>query len=195
MSFIFQEGDFSSYSNVNLYESRGAILGTTYYQQAKTTVFISHKHNDLKDLKGIIGFLENNYNVKAYIDSQDPSMPKKISDETAKIIKDRINRCKKFILLATNNAIESKWCNWELGYGDTQKYRDHIALFPMKPRGSYDYQYKGSEYLLIYPYISYYNGTEKYRNGSFITQGYYVNQLSDDGSSTIITPLSTWLNT
>ena len=148
-----------------------------------------------EDLKGIIGFLENNYNVKAYIDSQDPSMPKKISDETAKIIKDRINRCKKFILLATNNAIESKWCNWELGYGDAKKYRDHIALFPMKPRGSYDYQYKGSEYLLIYPYISYYNGTEKYRNGSFITQGYYVNQLSDDGSSTIITPLSTWLNT
>ena len=63
----------------------------------------------------------------------------------------------------------------------------------MKPKGAYDSQYKGNEYLLLYPYISYYNGTEKYRDGSPISQGYYVNQLSDDGSSTIITPLSTWL--
>lgn len=43
----------------------------------KTTVFISHKHDDLDEIKGLIGLLERKYNVKAYIDSLDKSMSKK----------------------------------------------------------------------------------------------------------------------
>lgn len=38
----------------------------------RTTMFISHKHDDLK---GIIGFLETNYNIKTYIDSRNSRMP------------------------------------------------------------------------------------------------------------------------
>ena len=56
----------------------------------------------------LIGLLERKYNIKAYIDSLDKSMPKKTSGETASKIKQRINRCNKFILLATNGAVESK---------------------------------------------------------------------------------------
>lgn len=192
MKKIFQEGDFSAYAKINLNESREVISEISHYQQAKTTVFISHKHDDLEDLKGIIGFLESKYNVKAYIDSQDPTMPKVISAETAKRIKNRINQCHKFILLATNGAVESKWCNWELGYGDAMKYRQHIALFPMKPEGTYDYQYKGNEYMQIYPYIAYYNGTEIHSNGLHISEGYYVCYKSDDGRKTTIIPLNDW---
>ena len=65
-------------------------------------------------------------------------------------------------------AIDSKWCNWELGYGDAQKFKAHIALFPLKPKGSYDYLYKGAEYLSLYPYICYEDGTDKYDNGAYI---------------------------
>lgn len=187
---IFQQGEFRAYSNISLNESRTEVPEILHYASAKTTVFISHKHDELDDLKGVIGFLQNKYNVKAYIDSQDPSMPKVTSAETATRIKDRISKCDKFILLATNGAIDSKWCNWELGFGDARKFKDHIALFPMKPEGTYDRDYKGNEYMRIYPYILYFDGTEKYTNGDPIAKGYYVREESKYGNC--ITPLNEW---
>lgn len=189
MKTIFEQDEFSKYSNVNIYASRGIIQEQSIYSKT-TTVFISHKHDDLDDLKGLIGFLENEYGVKAYIDSRDPSMPKKTSGETATNIKNRIKKCDKFILLATNSAVESKWCNWELGYGDAQKYREHIALFPMKPKDASDFEYRGSEYMQIYPYICYFNVTETYTNGNPIIKGYYVRYKEND--SYYITPLENW---
>lgn len=77
------------------------------YQILQTTVFISHRHDDLNDLKGVLGFLEKSFNVKVYIDSRDPSLPKKPSAKTARNIKDRIQKCDKFTLLATNGTIGS----------------------------------------------------------------------------------------
>ena len=168
------------------------ILEHSQYGSRKTTVFISHKHDDLEDLKGLLGMLQQKYGVKVYIDSQDPTMPKVTSKETAINIKKRIKQCDKFILLATNGAIESKWCNWELGYGDAEKYKENIVLFPMKPKGASDYEYKGSEYMSIYPFISYYNGTEKYTNGNDVPRGYYVTEVKNNINH--ITPLSEWLN-
>ena len=193
MKTIFEQGYFATYANVRLDEARGSLpfAPAEYgYGYRKTTVFISHKHDDLEDLKGLLGFLERTYNVKVYIDSKDPSMPKITSAKTAENIKDRIKRCDKFILLATNSAIESKWCNWELGYGDAQKFRKHIALFPLKPKGANDSGYKGSEYMSLYPYISYYDGTEQYTNGSPIRRGYYV-RWYEDGKN-YITSLDDW---
>jgi len=191
MKKIFEQGAFSPYSKVRLDEARSSVLQHSQYGIRKTTVFISHKHDDLEDLKGVLGFLQGNYDVKVYIDSKDPMMPKITSKETALNIRERIKQCDKFILLATNGAIESKWCNWELGYGDAKKYKDHIALFPLKPKGTYDSAYKGSEYMSIYPYVSYYDGTEKYDNGDLIPQGYYVCVQEKD--TNYITPLSEWL--
>lgn len=191
MRTIFEQGAFSSYSQVSLNESRSSVLQHSQYGVRKTTVFISHKHDDLEDLKGVLGFLQRIYDVKVYIDSQDPTMPKVTSAETALNIRKRIKQCDKFILLATNGAIESKWCNWELGYGDAQKYKDHIALFPIKPKGTYDSAYKGSEYMSIYPYVSYCDGTERYTNGNLIPRGYYV--CTQEEYSNRIIPLGDWL--
>ena len=187
---IFEQGRFNAYSRVRLDEARSPFLEHSQYEASKTTVFISHKHDDLEDLKGVLGFLQEKYDVKVYIDSQDPTMPKVTSAETALNIKDRIKQCDKFILLATNGAVESKWCNWELGYGDAQKYREHIALFPMKPKGTDDDTYKGAEYMDIYPYITYYYGTEKYKDGRSISRGYYVSRIKD--GTNYLTPLGDW---
>lgn len=143
MKRIFDSREFRHYQISSLYESRGAISSGTMYA-SYTTVFLSHKHDDLDDLKDVIGFLQTQYGVKVYIDSRDPSMPPFTSGETAINIKNRIKQCNKFILLATNGAVESKWCNWELGFGDAQKFKDHIAIFPIKPSGA---TYKGTEYM------------------------------------------------
>lgn len=71
------------------------------------SVFISHKHSDRSRLKGLLGLLKNTYGVRVYIDSMDSSMPKKTSDITAKRFRTKIKGCDRFILLATDKAVES----------------------------------------------------------------------------------------
>ena len=115
----------------------------------KITIFLSHKHNETEELEATISFLKQ-FGVEIYVDWMDEEMPKHTSGKTADRIKKKIKENDKFILLATDGAVESKWCNWELGFGDAQKYIDKIAVLPVKK----DYgQYNGSEYLQIYPYI------------------------------------------
>lgn len=102
-------------------------------------------------------------------------MPRVTSGKTASKIKTRIRQCDKFILLATNSAVESKWCNWELGYGDSQKFDNNdIAILPLKKADMTDSAYKGNEYMQIYPYIAYYEGFELYTNGNHVK---YVCQI------------------
>lgn len=129
MARILKQGEFKNYAVTSLERAYSPIQESFTYEKKLVTVFISHKHDDLEDLKGVLGFLEKNYNVKVYIDSRDSSMPKMTSSKTAEKLKSRIEICNKFILLATNSAIDSKWCNWELGYGDANKFQENIALF------------------------------------------------------------------
>ncbi|TKT85305.1 hypothetical protein [Dyadobacter frigoris] len=60
-----------------------------------------------------MGLLKN-IGAQVYIDSMDNKMPSQTSGETATRIKEVIKHCKKFILLATNKAIESYWCLFQL---------------------------------------------------------------------------------
>lgn len=186
MRQLFERGSFSNYritdSQLNEVRSETRSFSEGGRISYKTTIFLSHKHSDLEDLKDIIGFLRRYYNVDVYIDSMDTEMPKETSGETAQRIKKIIVECDRFVLLATDAAIESKWCNWELGFGDAHKYRDKIALFPLKEKNSYDYQYKGNEYMQIYPFIAFYDGTEYYNNGEPIERGYYVCYYIQEGT-------------
>ena len=101
MRTIFEQGSLHKYSQVRLDESMAQILKHSEYGVQKTTVFISHKHDDLADLKGLLGFLEQEYGVKVYMDSRDPSMPQITSAETALNIRERIKGCDKFIMTKT----------------------------------------------------------------------------------------------
>ncbi len=56
----------------------------------------------------------------------------------------------------------------------------------MKPKDTYDGAYRGSEYMSIYPYVAYYDGTEKYTDGDLIPQGYYVR--TQEKNTNYITP-------
>lgn len=193
MREIFEESYFKHYSVGSLTNARGQIKEYSIYGERVVTVFISHKHDDLESLKGFIGFLEKEYHVKAYIDSRDSGMPKVTSGITAKNIKDRITKCRKFILLATNGAIESKWCNWELGFGDAKKNEYHnLAILPLKHAGKSDSEYKGFEYMSIYPSIVRYDSWDKYSDGNSITPGYYVRIKDDRNNTNYITPLGEW---
>ena len=113
-------------------------------------VFLSHKHSDIKILENVI-FLLKNLNSSVYVDWNDEGMPSTTSRYTAMRIKQKIRECNKFILLATEDAIASKWCNWELGYGDAYHYINNIAIMPITEKT--DDIFSGNEYLNIYPVI------------------------------------------
>lgn len=155
---------------------------------SKTKVFLSHKHGETETLNGTISFLKD-VGFSIYVDWMDEGMPKSTCGLTAKRIKEKIKENDKFILLATEGAINSKWCNWELGLGDAAKYIENIAILPVVK----DHQsYSGSEYLEIYPHIEYENGLNKFVNGNSISKGYYVKYPAVNGSHKIV-ELSEWL--
>lgn len=191
-SDYFISGHFDSYKITSLSIARSD-PANYYTANKRVTVFISHKHEDLSDLMGVIGFLEKQYGVRCYIDGLDQTMPAVTSAETASKIKNRIKACDKFMLLATTKAIDSKWCNWELGYGDSQKFqRDSLAIFPIKMKLESNADFKGNEYMDLYPTVVFRDGMTKYRDGSMIEKDYYVKTKSQDGSF-VLTPLSRWL--
>jgi predicted peroxiredoxin len=193
---IFERGFFNSDKlekaviNESLSETR--TFSFKNQTQYKPTVFLCHKHSDLEDLQGVMGMLKEN-GAKIYIDSMDNKMPDQTSGETAQRIKDVIKYCKKFILLATEKAIESYWCNWELGIGDTHRFIENIAILPVKEKGTSDYDYKGNEYLQIYPRIDFYEKSFYNIWGEHIEAGYYVKKPENKEGEIIITPLKDWL--
>lgn len=89
--------------------------------------------------------------ISIYVDWADETMPEKTNGITAQKIKRQIYRNDKFVLLATNSAITSKWCNWEVGIGDIYKLSSRkIALLPLAENSGV---WNGNEYLQIYPRI------------------------------------------
>lgn len=119
------------------------------YLTKGTYVFISHKHEEDEYVYRLREILKR-YGFEGYVDWEDDDMPTTTSGETALLLKDKIKKSRKFILIATESAIESKWCNWEVGFADAHKYIDHIALLPIRKEFE---NYKGEEYLQIYPSI------------------------------------------
>lgn len=153
----------------------------------KTKIFLSHKHDEVQELEGAIAFLKS-FGVDIYVDWLDQGMPKNTSGQTAVRIKEKIKENHKFILLATESAINSKWCNWELGLGDAAKYIDHIAILPVRRNFG---EFTGSEYLQIYPYIEFLE-TSAFLKGNYKSRGAYVVFPSVNGNDKVV-PLEVWL--
>jgi hypothetical protein len=128
-------------------------------------VFLSHSHHD-EDLIEEARLLLADQGVKCYIDRNDSNMPKKTSHETARLLKQKIEKCNKFIILASNNSLNSKWVPWELGYADNIKGLNNIAILAIADNFG---QWKGSEYMGLYSTI------EKSNNGNL---GVFLPQIN-----------------
>ena len=156
-TFENEKGNNILFSYINESKSRDSL-------SSETTIFLSHKHDEVEILKDAIALLKK-YGVNVYIDHLDEEMPKHTSGITAAKLKKKIKDNKKFILLATERAIASKWCNWELGYGDAHKYINNIALLVVKDDNT---NWSGNEYLHIYPIICLkYNWSDEYYQVEF----------------------------
>lgn len=113
---------------------------------AEKTIFLSHSHKDREHALGLKHFFANE-GIDLYIDWQDSSMPRITNHETAIKIKDRIKELNFFMMLATENAINSKWVPWEVGVADSSKAYEKILIIPVKKELS---DFSGSEYLDVY---------------------------------------------
>ena len=117
---------------------------------AETSVFLSHSHVDKTIVEQAVTFLRT-LNAEAYVDWMDETMSERPDGVTGQKIKAKILANDKFILLATEAAVISKWCNWEVGIGDAYKlHNDKICLLPLADNRGH---WTGNEYLQIYPRI------------------------------------------
>lgn len=112
----------------------------------QATVFLSHSHDDADLIEPFLIRLSEE-GVLVYVDWQDPTMPRMTNPETASRLKARIQLCHKFMLLATNNALDSRWVPWELGIADSQNGMANVAIIPVEDTGR---TWKGNEYVGIY---------------------------------------------
>ncbi|MDP9314784.1 MAG: toll/interleukin-1 receptor domain-containing protein [Chloroflexota bacterium] len=115
--------------------------------RARVTIFLSHSHKDKDLVLGFINLLGSNSQISIYVDWQDSTMPRITNRETASAIKKRIDENHCFMILATKNAMESRWVPWEIGVADVKKAWERIILVPIAdPQGNF----VGNEYLQLY---------------------------------------------
>ncbi|RXR16347.1 TIR domain-containing protein [Flavobacterium amnicola] len=158
---------------------RGVINESRTFSKSSaiTSIFISHSHLDKAIVEQAKIFFEN-IGISIYVDWADATMPERTNGTTATKIKNQIiNANDKFVLLATNNAIASKWCNWEIGIADPFKLTPKkIAILPLADNSG---TWNGNEYLQIYPRIE---------KSAIFSDTYYVKY--PDGTQE---GLTTWL--
>jgi len=116
-------------------------------KEAQLSIFLSHSHRD-KDLAEGFAKILGDCGVCIYLDWRDPTLPDVTNKETAERIKEKIKKLDLFILLATDNALSSRWCPWEIGIADGSKDYEFILIVPVVDDD--DKEFKGNEYLQIY---------------------------------------------
>lgn len=123
-------------------------------------IFLSHSSNDNELIAGLALLLQDlGYSV--YVDWCDPKLNKNVvTPETAAVLRVRMKQCKSMIYAFSENASNSKWMPWELGYFDALS-NSKIAVLPISQ--SAKSSYKGSEYVGLYYHVQFakISGSEK----------------------------------
>lgn len=117
----------------------------------KYDIFLSHSSLDKTLVLTLVGlFNEADYSV--YVDwIEDPQLDRsKVNKNTAQVLRNRMLSSKGLAYVATSNASNSKWCQWELGYFDGNK-NSRCCILPIMDSEVF----RGQEYLGLYPYIEY----------------------------------------
>jgi hypothetical protein len=133
---------------VPVFESKALRVERYHTKSASVSehIFLSHSHKDQDIVEQVVELL-GNQGIRVYVDWKDITMPEVTSPETAAKIKNKIVACNKFVLLATNYALASRWVPWELGVADVSLSMPHVAIMPVLDP---PIDWKGNEYIGIY---------------------------------------------
>ena len=142
-------------------------------------IFLSHSSLDKIKVLALVD-LFNKAGFSVYVDwIEDTQLDRNnVTVDTAKILRQRMNSSMGLAYVSTSNIAKSKWCPWELGYFDGKK-KSRCAILPIM-----DSEFKGQEYLGLYPFIDY----EK--NQGKNTYNFWVN---DPNNKQVYVSLKQWL--
>ncbi|TGN00310.1 toll/interleukin-1 receptor domain-containing protein [Leptospira dzoumogneensis] len=139
------EAQLLSFREIYREKNQNRIFKEQRKQSADVTIFLSHSHLDKKLVEGLISYLAQ-FGLNIYVDWQDSNMPRVTNRDTATLIKEKIKDLNLFWILATKNAMNSKWVPWETGIGDLAK-NGNVYIIPVSDN---DGKFHGSEYLQLY---------------------------------------------
>ncbi|MFJ7007931.1 toll/interleukin-1 receptor domain-containing protein [Pseudomonas putida] len=114
-------------------------------------VFLSHSINDAELVLGVKVLLEE-MGKKVYVDwVDDPELDRsQVNKLTAERLRGRMKQSDTLLYIATENATNSKWMPWELGYFDGHK-PGKVAILPVVEKDNQTFE--GQEYLGLYPTV------------------------------------------
>lgn len=113
---------------------------------AQKAGFLCHSHKDHDLALGLQQWLKEQ-GMELYIDWLDPYMPDTPEGTTADRIRTVIKGADVLLFLATQDAMTSRWCPWELGFADGVKRNEQIAVIATRDTLG---NYYGNEYLQLY---------------------------------------------
>lgn len=144
-----------------LTEQARGFSATTQYD-----IFLSHSHDDAELILGVKKIIEDS-GLTVYVDWIDDAKldRSKITRETGELLRVRMRSCSSLVYVHSDNSKDSVWMPWELGYFDGYKPR-HVWILPLV--SSSDAEFKGQEYLGLYPPVDKFTGIAGRQNLGFL---------------------------
>lgn len=136
---------------VRYFSATEALNESRRVQDSKTKfdIFLSHSSKDQELVLGL-SYIFQDLGYSVYVDWSDSSLdPNNVTPHTADILRKRMSQCSSLVYAFSENASNSKWMPWELGYFDALKHR--VAVLPISKTAKDSF--KGSEYVGLYYHI------------------------------------------
>jgi hypothetical protein len=132
-------------------------------------VFLSHSYDDGEMILGVKRVIED-LGLTVYVDwLEDAKLDRsKVTVATAAILRARMRACNSLIYVHSSNSPDSAWMPWELGYFDGFK-PSQVWILPLVSES--DAEFKGQEYLGLYPTVDKLSGLPGRQNLGFSDVG------------------------
>jgi hypothetical protein len=116
-------------------------------------IFLSHSREDAIFIEGLRDELTG-LGLRVYVDwIEDPELDRsKVTAESAAQLRSRMRQAKCLLFATSEAAKKSIWMPWELGYMDGY-HNSRVAVVPMVEDYQSGGEFKGQEYLGLYPYL------------------------------------------
>lgn len=120
---------------------------------ASYDIFLSHSSEDAIYIKALRDELVD-AGFSVYVDwIEDPQLDRsRVTKETAGLLRHRMRYCKSLLYATSTAAKKSVWMPWELGYMDSHT-KSRVAIVPIVDDGQEHQDFRGQEYLGLYPYL------------------------------------------